>query len=204
MERSAARGLPGAPTVAPACAPPKSEVAGRRLREPRSAGSSRASGAISGLSASCVRRSRGSVVPTGLQVRCLLQVLGHSSPPNLSPPSRGGGEADRRCREVGQPGGVTRSEAGLGGWQVGLLLQSGALGEPSRRGWHLPSALCRLVGRTFQHKGPTAGPQRRPRTSHGPWGQGAGGRDRVPGPEDRRLTGHLTPRNHPSGLGVLF
>lgn len=27
---------------------------------------------------------------------------------------------------------------------------------------------------------------------------------REPGPEDRRLTGHLTPRNHPSGLGVLF
>lgn len=189
MERSAARGLPGAPTVAPACAPPlrprKSEVTGRRLREPRSAGSSCVSGAISALSASCVCRRRGCVVPTGLQVRCLLQVRGHSSPPNLSPPSRGGGEADRPCHEVGQPGGVTRSEAGLGGWQVGLLLQSGALGEPSRRGWHLPSAVCRLVGRTFQHKGPTAGPQRRLRTSHGQWGQGAGGT----GCRDRRTGG---------------
>lgn len=127
----------------------------------------------------------GCVVPTGLQVRCLLQVRGHSSPPNLSPPSRGGGEADRPCREVGQPGGVTRSEAGLGGWQVGLLLQSGSLGEPSRREWHLPSAVCRLVGRTFQHKGPTAGPQQRLRTSHGQWGQGAGGT----GCRDRRTGG---------------
>lgn len=179
-------GRPQSPLRArPPLRPRKSEVTGRRLREPRSAGSSCASGAISALSASCVCRRRGCVVPTGLQVRCLLQVRGHSSPPNLSPPSRGGGEADRPCGEVGQPGGVTRSEAGLGGWQVGLLLQSGALGEPSRRGWHLPSAVCRLLGRTFQHKGPTAGPQQRLRTSHGQWGQGAGG----PGSRDRRTGG---------------